>query len=106
MHYSAPLKTGAKYLAYLASSSIPFKFHMWPSEQTKKYDVTLMYLSIVLLETLNVCLAFTMLLTTHNHVKICLHVAVFKFNGVFLENQGRCGRPASGTACQCFQLQS
>lgn len=33
-------------------------------------------------------------LTTHKYMKTCLHVVVFKFDGVFFGKPGKCGTPA------------
>lgn len=114
---SAPLKINSDSPAYLASPLSPFLFNMWYSEQSKKKSKNKKDMWYACLYSLyfkgfkKFCSAFSVHLTAHKYMKTCLHVVVFKFNGVFFGKPGKCGTPAFKQPVKVFsymlrQLQS
>lgn len=79
--------------------------------KTKKTCGMHVYIHCTLMDLKKICLAFSVHLTAHKYMKTCLHVVVFKFNGVFFGKPGKCGTPAFKQPVKVFsymlrQLQS
>ena len=62
------------------------------------------YIHCTLKDLKKFCLSFSVHLTAHKYMKTCLHVVVFKFDGVFFGKPGKCGTPAFKQLCDLTQF--